>query len=61
MSIFTKNLEEITQTDLEAVVEQKLAEWKTIEYKQTLVIETDAARKKFLSQVSSFANALGGR
>jgi hypothetical protein len=60
MSIFTKNLEEINQTDLEAVVEQKPAEWKTIEYKQTLLIETDSARKKFLSQVSSFANALGG-
>jgi hypothetical protein len=60
MSIFTKDLEEITAADLQVVVDEKLAEWKTIEYKESLSVQTDAARKKFLSQVSSFANAAGG-
>jgi hypothetical protein len=60
MSIFTKNLDEVTAADLVSIVDQKLAEWKTIEYKQSLLVDTDSARKKFLSQVSSFANALGG-
>src|SRR5258706_6055143 len=41
-------------------VEQRLAEWKTIGYKESLSVQTDVERKKFLSQVSSFANAVGG-
>jgi schlafen family protein len=60
MSIFTKNIEDITDADLKTLVEQKLAEWKTIEYKESLSVQTEAERKKFLSQVSSLANAVGG-
>lgn len=60
MSLFTKSLEEITAADLQTIVEEKLSEWKTIEYKESLSVQTDVERKKFLSQVSSLANAVGG-
>jgi schlafen family protein len=60
VSIFTKSLEDINELDLKRLVEQQLAEWKTIEYKESLSVDTDSAKKKFLSQVSSFANAVGG-
>jgi hypothetical protein len=60
MSIFSKRLEEVIAADLEALVDQRLAEWKTVEYKQFLSVDSESARKKFLSQVSSFANAAGG-
>jgi hypothetical protein len=60
MSIFTKSLDAIDEQDLQELVEQKFAEWKTVEYKEALSVGGDGERKKFLSQVSSFANASGG-
>jgi len=60
MSIFTKRLDEINEQDLQELVEQKFAEWETIEYKEKLSVGSESERKKFLSQVSSFANAAGG-
>lgn len=60
MSIFTKKLDDIDERDLQELVEQKLVERKTVEYKDKLSVGSEAERKKFLSQVSSFANAGGG-
>jgi hypothetical protein len=60
MSIFTKRVDDINEQDLQELVEQKFAEWKTVEYKERLSVGSEAERKKFLSQVSSFANAAGG-
>lgn len=60
MSLFTKQLEEVNVADLQLLVDQKFAEWKTVEYKETLSINTDLDRKKFLSHMCSFANAAGG-
>ena len=60
MSIFTKSMDEINEQDLQELVEQKFAEWKTVEYKEKLSVSSEADRKKFLSQVTSFANAAGG-
>lgn len=60
MSIFTKSIDEINEHDLQELVDQKFAEWKTVEYKEKLSVSSDPERKKFLSQVSSFANAAGG-
>ena len=60
MSIFTKSLDDIDEQDLQELVDQKFAEWKTVEYKEALSVGGDGERKKFLSQVSSFANASGG-
>lgn len=60
MSIFTKNVDDINEQDLQELVDQKFAEWKTVEYKEKLSVGSEAERKKFLSQISSFANAAGG-
>src|SRR3954470_24272222 len=60
MSIFTKKVDEINEQDLQELVDQKFAEWKTVEYKGQLAVGTESEKKKFLSQVSSFANASGG-
>jgi hypothetical protein len=60
MSIFTKRVDDINEQDLQELVEQRFAEWKTVEYKEKLSVGSEVERKKFLSQVSSFANAAGG-
>lgn len=55
-----KNLEQITEEDLQALVDNSVVERKTLEYKQTLPGNSDKERKEFLADVSSFANASGG-
>jgi hypothetical protein len=60
MSIFTKKVDEINEQDLQELVEQKFAEWKSVEYKEQLAVGSESERKRFLSQISSFANASGG-
>ena len=60
MSIFTKRVNDINEEDLQELVDQKFAEWKTVEYKEKLSVSSESERKKFLSQISSFANAAGG-
>jgi len=55
-----KQLEDITEADLEALVEGQVSETKTIEYKQALPARSDSAKKEFLADVSSLANAGGG-
>lgn len=60
MSILTKGVDEISEQDLQELADQKFAEWKTVEYKEKLSVGSEPERKKFLSQVSSFANAAGG-
>lgn len=60
MTFFNKNIDDLVQSDLEWLINQRFAEQKTIEYKEQLNVSTDSDKKKFLSQVSSFANAAGG-
>lgn len=60
MSFIYKPLESIEEADLQALKENKVSERKTIEYKSVLPGGTDKAKKEFLADVSSFANALGG-
>ncbi len=45
---------------MQALVDNKVIECKTIEYKQALPGNTDNEKKEFLADVSSFANASGG-
>ncbi len=54
MSINTKPLEYIVESDLRALVNNKISEGKTIEYKVSLPSNSDAAKKEFLADVSSF-------
>ncbi len=55
-----KPIDEITREDLESLIENEVAEQKTLEYKQELPGDTDSEKKEFLADVSSFANANGG-
>lgn len=55
-----KNIDQITEEDLQALIDNSTLEGKTIEYKQSLPSNSDSGKKEFLADVSSFANAKGG-
>ena len=55
-----KRFEEITKTDIDALVANAVAEGRTIEYKRELPGNSDEDKREFLADVSSFANAAGG-
>ena len=58
--MIAKNVEEIEEDDLQALIDSSVLERKTLDYKQSLVGKTDSNKKEFLADVSSFANASGG-
>jgi hypothetical protein len=60
MSISTKPVSQITEADLLALITDKEAEGKTIDYKRDQVGRTDGDRREFLYDVTSFANSAGG-
>ena len=60
MNIIRKNIEKITEQDLQILIDNSVLERKTLEYKQSLPSNSDADKKEFLADVSSFANANGG-
>ncbi len=55
-----KNIEQITEEDLQALIDNEVTERKSIEYKQALPRDSAKEKKEFLADVSSFANASGG-
>jgi hypothetical protein len=55
-----KQLEEINEDDLVALIENQVREGRTIDYKRELPGGSDASKKEFLADVSSFANTSGG-
>lgn len=55
-----KNIDQITEEDLQALKDNKVLEGKTIEYKQSLPGKGETDKIEFLADVSSFANASGG-
>jgi hypothetical protein len=54
------NIDTIALADIERLVVDRVPEGKTIEYKSALPGGSDADRKEFLADVSSFANMSGG-
>lgn len=58
--MIAKNIEQITEEDLQALIDNSVVERKTLEYKQALPSNSDSDKKEFLADVSSFANASGG-
>jgi len=58
--MINKNLDKITLDDIKQLQDNAVAEGKTIEYKKLLPSNSDADRKEFLADISSFANASGG-
>ena len=55
-----KNIEEITEVDLLNLINNEVAESKSIDYKIQLFSTNREERKEFLADVSSFANSHGG-
>jgi predicted HTH transcriptional regulator len=54
------NIDEITSDHIASLVNEKVTERKTLEYKERLPEGSDGAKKEFLADVCSFANASGG-
>jgi hypothetical protein len=55
-----KSLESITASDLQELVDNRVMERKSLDYKLLLPGTRDADKKEFLADVSSFANTNGG-
>jgi hypothetical protein len=55
-----RDLPEITEEDLNLLIELSRLEDERIEYKEELNLKDESARRKFLASVASFANAAGG-
>ena len=55
-----KRFEDIEFSDLEVLLNNQVAEGKTIEYKKELVTNADSDKVPFLAGVSAFANTIGG-
>jgi hypothetical protein len=60
MSLRGKPLDQIEESDLQALVDNEVSERKYLEYKQCLPGSSDTEKKEFLADVTSFANAAGG-
>lgn len=55
-----KPIDTITKADIDALITDKVAERRTLEFKRLLPGGTDADKREFLADVSSFANTSGG-
>ena len=55
-----KRFEDIGFSDLEALINNQVAEGKTIEYKKEIVTNASSDKEPFLAGVSAFANTIGG-
>ncbi len=55
-----KAIDQVNEEDIKILKDNAVIERKTLEYKETLPGNTDAEKKEFLADVSSFANAEGG-
>ena len=55
-----KAIEKITEADLQELIEQKVGEGKTLDYKKTLNVDNDHTKDEFRRDITSFANASGG-
>jgi hypothetical protein len=59
-NMINKSIDKIDETDLQALIEMKESEGKTIEYKRSLPSASDRSKTEFLADISSFANSSGG-
>ncbi len=60
MFVLNKQLEDITEADLQHLIDEERIEKKVLDYKSELHGNSDSDKKEFLADVSSFANAIGG-
>lgn len=57
---FYKPIENITQEDIQSLVQNRVSESRTLEYKRDLYTENERKKKDFLIDVSALANTAGG-
>ena len=55
-----RNIRSVSKADIEHLIANQVVESKQLEYKRELPARSDGAKKEFLADVSSFANASGG-
>ena len=60
MSLTNAIFEEVSERDLEELIESRMPEGQRIEYKSALYGGKDEQKKEFLKDASSFANTYGG-
>lgn len=60
MFTFSKPLEEITEADLQRLVEDRVEENRQLEYKRDIPGTSDADKREFVRDVVSFSNSAGG-
>ncbi len=60
MNVINKPLIDITEADLQYLIDEERIEKKVLEYKSELPGNSDSEKKEFLADISSFANAIGG-
>lgn len=56
-----KNIANISLEDIQFLIDNSIVENKRLEYKKELHLENDTEKKEFLADISSFANASGGK
>lgn len=60
MSLFSQPLHTITKEDLESLLTEGVRESQTLDYKQSISLETNEAKTEFLRDLTAFANTSGG-
>lgn len=60
MYVLNKPVEDITEVELQKLIDEERIEKKVLEYKSELPGNKDSERKEFLADISSFTNAIGG-
>ncbi len=60
MYVINKPLQDITEADLQYLIDEERIKKKVLEYKSEILGNSDSEKKEFLADVSSFANAIGG-
>jgi hypothetical protein len=60
MFTFSKSLDEITEQDLQALIDGRVEESRQLEYKRELPRTGDRDKREFVRDVVSFANSAGG-
>jgi hypothetical protein len=58
--MINKRFDLIGKSDIDALITNGVCEGKTLDYKQMLPTSSSDDRKEFLSDIASFANAMGG-
>jgi len=60
MELFNKPLNKLIIDDIKIIVQDKIPESRTLDYKRDLPPQTDGGNKELLKDISAFANTFGG-